>query len=172
MERLRQVRQGRTVQLAWLREESYNSKHPLRDCSGGNLHAVQIGNLPSQSCAALVCGRRRWGRGVGLRLTNLVVPGGVSKQTSTQPTRREYDTARFKCRDKYQSDKCRQGLRQSEASVATGPGTTNQSNPPTPTLAGVFHYPQPGGRMQHILPALIPLVEMARVDYTPATSGG
>lgn len=27
------------------------------------------------------------GRGVGLRPTNLVVPGGVSKQTSTQPTR-------------------------------------------------------------------------------------
>lgn len=48
-------------------------------------------------------------------------------QTRTQPTRREYDTARAKCRDKYQSDKCREGLRQSEASVATGPGTTNQS---------------------------------------------
>ena len=88
--------------------------------------------------------RWRWGRGVGLRLTNLVVPGGVSKQTRTQPTRREYDTARAKCRDKYQSDKCREGLRQSEASVATGPGTTNQSNPPTPTLAGVFHS-QAGG---------------------------
>lgn len=30
-----------------------------------------------------------WGRGhgMGLWLTNLVVPGGVSKQTSTQPTR-------------------------------------------------------------------------------------
>jgi hypothetical protein len=25
--------------------------------------------------------------------------------------------------------------------------------------------------MQHILPALVPLVEMARVDYTPATTG-
>lgn len=25
--------------------------------------------------------------------------------------------------------------------------------------------------MQHILPALIPLVETARVDYTPATTG-
>lgn len=25
--------------------------------------------------------------------------------------------------------------------------------------------------MQHILPALVPLVETARVDYTPATTG-
>ena len=31
--------------------------------------------------------------------------------------------------------------------------------------------PEPGGRMQHILPALFPLVETARVDYTPATTG-
>ena len=48
---------------------------------------------------------------------------------------------------------------------------SNQPNQPTPTLAGVFHLPTTGGRMQHILPALIPLVETARVDYTPATTG-
>ncbi|MDE8731368.1 hypothetical protein PZH39_16965, partial [Desulfovibrio desulfuricans] len=50
---------------------------------------------------------------------------------------------------------------------------SSKYNPPPPQLVGVFHfsYQQPGGRMQHILPALIPLVETARVDYTPATTG-
>ena len=53
--------------------------------------------------------------------------------------------AAWKCRHAMQIDVKSRTMRKfimavnAEASLATGPGTTNQSNPPTPTLAGVFH---------------------------------
>jgi hypothetical protein len=91
---------------------------------------------------------RRWGRGVGLRLTNLVVPGGVEADTQ-QPQARAIDLRGWCASRKWLVSKGRYRLNIKVgwlyadaaqrfqlgviaencplASVATGPGTTNQS---------------------------------------------
>lgn len=75
-----------TVGTIWVgcREtiEQIESFHPASDHIATISKKVVGGDGEvTQSCAALVYGRRRRGRGVGLRLTNLVVPGGVGQNT-------------------------------------------------------------------------------------------